>query len=175
MKIKNRQPVPEKYWDYENHEHGFRISYPSTWTKLENLEKAVVAFLRPEKGLMKKPFYDNINISIIQLPSADSDLEHFVMEDIDKNLKGLIPQFNLLKNTNIEMAGYPAYELIYTGSQKKKRPVQWLQVLVKRDTRVYVITCACSPERFEAFEKTARTILDTFVFIESPAIDGSKN
>ncbi|MGE5418444.1 MAG: NUDIX domain-containing protein [Acidobacteriota bacterium] len=150
---------------YENQQHGFRMRFPRDWAKFENFGDAIVAFVRPGK-LLKKSFGENVNVTYHDLSDDPMGLERFVDVSLE-DLKVKIPGFTMMTDQDITLAGMPGREIVYYGDFKKKEKLQWFQTLLKKDDRIYVITCAAPQEKFDQFLKTARSMLESFSWIDN--------
>lgn len=151
---------------YENREHGFRLRAPRDWAKVENFGDAIVAFVRSGK-VFKKSLSENVNITCHDLSANLMELEQFVDISLE-DLKVRIPGFELIANFDTSISEIPVREIAYLGDIKKKQKMQWLQTLIKKDNKVYVITCASPQDKFDSFNKIARSMLASFEWLESP-------
>ncbi|MGE5404311.1 MAG: NUDIX domain-containing protein [Candidatus Saccharibacteria bacterium] len=150
---------------YENQQHGFRMRYPRDWGKIENFGDAIVAIVKPGK-LLKKSLSENVNITFHDLSAEPMELDRFVEVSLE-DLKTKIPGFTLMEEQDITLAGMPGKEITYFGDFKKKEKLQWHQILVKRNDRIYVITSAAPQDKFASFHKTTRTMLESFTWINT--------
>lgn len=128
---------------YHNPAAGLRVTYPTTWTKLEHGErdtKALVAFLSPpsEKGERQHLSFD------AQALSEDVTLEKLKDATIAE-AKAVFPRFELISSEKTTFGGRDAWRTVYTAGTDRGT-ARIMQVLALSNGKAYSATYTARTE-----------------------------
>ncbi len=154
--------------DHENSFFHFSIQYPGTWKIMERNPLEV-----SEKGnstifIATSPESDaGFTVSVRNLPSANMELEEYSRISIE-SLEKSVRLFRLLEqDANLKLvSGFPTHKVTYSGSLDTKDGdevlVKVMQVWCIMGNKIYLLSYAASPEKFEASLPIAQKILASF-------------
>lgn len=144
---------------YTNQDAGFTVRYPPDWEQSESVQGTVVLFKSPAEGPTDQ-VRESVGVSTEQLPSASYTLDAYTSAAM-RQIQQAIPAFQLIASQSATLAGHPAHELVYTGTQDTTA-LEWLQLYTIVDGTSYILTFAAAPDSFTQFEATARAMFDSF-------------
>jgi hypothetical protein len=128
---------------YHNPGANLRLTYPTSWTKLDYGQqgtKALVAFVSPpdENGERQHLAFDvrklSENVSLEQMKDAAI-----------AEAKGVFPKFELVSSSQTTFGGHPAYQTVYTASTEKGS-ARILQVMALNDGKACSATYTARSE-----------------------------
>lgn len=143
---------------YQNKEYQIEILYPKSWRIAEETLGAQVIFLSPLESDEDK-FSENLNIIIMKVRQID-DLETICQNSIIQ-LSRFITNFKLISYEKTYLSGQESRLLLYTGEQQGFK-LQFLQVIMKKDDIIYIITFTAEEKAFARYLSTAKFIIDSF-------------
>jgi hypothetical protein len=143
---------------FHSDEEGFSIGYPPTWTKQEGAFGTVVTFADTEHA--SAGFAPNVNVVVEDLPTSDITQDQYTDAALAQ-LENFITNLDNVEERSAELAGQPATEVTYTGTQGKS-DLRWLQAYTVRGNRAFVLTFTALPDQFDTVEPVARTIFASF-------------
>lgn len=144
---------------YRNPEFSFSIAYFPDWELQEDFMGTVVVFLSPQENSADQ-FRDNINIVVEDLGAVELDLDEYI-ELSTTALESLITDFDLLESHDLDLAGVPAKEIIFTGSQGVFE-LKWWQVYLIKNDQAYVITFTAEADFFDDYIEFAEDMVASF-------------
>jgi serine/threonine-protein kinase len=143
---------------FHSEEEGFSIGYPPDWTRQEGAFGSVVAFADAEHA--SGGFAPNVNVVVEELPSSDISQDQYT-EAALAQLKNFITNLDNVEQNPSQLAGQPATEVTYTGTQGTSE-LRWLQVYTVAGDRAFVLTFTALPEQFDSVEPMARQMFASF-------------
>jgi CheY-like chemotaxis protein len=171
-------PVISKLKDLVGHKNSafhFSIQYPGTWKKMERNTQQVTQNSNTTIFIATSPESDaGFTVSVQNLPRLGMELEEYTRTSI-KSLEKSVRLFKLLEHdvSSAAVSGYPAHKVTYSGSLDTKDrdqvSVKVLQVWCILGNKVYLLSYAASPEKFEYSLPIAQRMLDSFR-LDEPAL-----
>lgn len=153
--------------DHENSAFHFSIQYPGTWKKMErntqvtqNSNMTIFIATSPESDA-------GFTVSVQELPRLGIELEEYTRTSIE-SLEKSVRLFKLLEHdvSSAAVSGYPAHKITYSGSLDTKDrdqvSVKVMQAWCILGNKVYLLSYAASPEKFEYSLLIAQRMLDSF-------------
>ncbi|MBN2367148.1 MAG: pre-peptidase C-terminal domain-containing protein [Calditrichaeota bacterium] len=153
-------PVPG-YLTYSNEVQGFRISYPVDWTKTENVQGATVVFISPLEGY-DDTFRENLNVVVTPFYGY-VDMESATNEAIEQ-LSNEFSNFYLIERNAMKLDGSDAMRIVYTGKYLGY-DIKWLQVLTIKNNRLYVVSYAAIPGKYNTYLGKVNQMINSFKVI----------
>ena len=154
--------------DHANSAFHFSIKYPATWKKMErgtqqstqNSNTTIFIATSPESDV-------GFTVSVQNLPRLGIDLEEYTRTSIE-SLEKSVRLFKLLDHdvSSSAVSGIPAHKVTYSGSLDAKDrdqvSVKVMQAWCILENKVYLLSYAASPEKFEYSLPIAQRMLDSF-------------
>ena len=138
---------------FDNPNLGFKLEYPSDWTKEESL-----SFISPRLSIS-----DEAPESIAV--TTEPNLSNLTLEEYsDSSLSILESQFSnytLIESSNSTLSGYPAHQIIYTYTLEGV-DLKNLQIWAIADDMVYVLTYGGTTKEFDDSLPVIQSMIDTF-------------
>jgi hypothetical protein len=147
------------FLSYSNPAEGFTIGYPATWTRFDDVQGTVVLFKSPSEGPTDR-VRESVGVSTESLPSTSFTIEAYT-DAAMQQVQQTIPEFHLISSDFTTLAGHPAHEIVYTGTQGSTM-LQWRQAFTVVSGKGYVLTFAGSPDDFARYDDIVQSIFDTF-------------
>ncbi len=164
-------PVISKIKDFLGHENSafhFSIQYPGIWKKMERNTQQVTQNSNMTIFIATSPESDaGFTVSVQNLPRLGMELEEYTRISIE-SLEKSVRLFKLLEHnaSSAAVSGHPAHKVIYSGSldikDRDQASVKVMQVWCIMGNKVYLLSYAASPEKFEYSLPIAQRILDSF-------------
>lgn len=159
-------PAETNFLLYENGLYGIRIIYPTSWEKLEYLEKnpyyTIVVGFRSPRGDIADTFLENMNI-VVEEFSEPVTLDEYSNNAIDA-LAGIIPNMNLLESGNTTLAGRTAHKLVYLADKSELRQ-KFMQVWTIKGNKAYILTYVARPDKYNIYLGTIQKMIGSFEII----------
>jgi hypothetical protein len=140
----------KSHMDFTN---GYRINYPDDWQR-QQLTPVVTGFFAPREG-PADIFSENVNVAVGEAPGP---LTQFVDAQVVQmqNSGGAV---QLIGRTHSLVNGLPAEQIQFSGhmgpvllrGQPEMVPMQWLQVYVQKNRRMYCLTYTAEPRAYELY------------------------
>lgn len=149
-----------KFLKYKSPRYHFSMSYPASWSIIENRPGIPVVFKSPRKGDLDS-FVENVALEIRPVPREVTleDYNAAALEDIKKTFGAFV---DIREKKAIRMLGEEGYRIIFVGvnpdSQNMKILLQW----VIRDGRVYQLAYMAQQKDFDEYFDEAQKIMRTF-------------
>jgi hypothetical protein len=133
------RPAPAGQATYHNPDAELRLTYPTTWTKLEHGQqgtRALVAFLAPayEKGDWQHLAFDVRKLSQDQPASIEEFKDAAIAE-----AKTVFPRFELISSKSTTLGGKEAFRIVYTAGTERGT-ARIMQVLALAGGNAYSAT-----------------------------------
>ena len=155
--------------DHENSAFHFSIQYPGSWKKMErNTQQQVTQNSNMTIFIATSPESDTgFTVSVQDLPRLGIELEEYTRTSIE-SLEKSVRLFKLLEHdlSSAAVSGYPAHKITYSGSldtnDQDQVSVKVMQAWCIIGNKVYLLSYAASPEKFEYSLPIAQRMLDSF-------------
>ena len=152
---------------YKNPIQGIKILYPSFWEKFENKSSSdkngtltnVVRFSPPHKNGAELAATLDIKLDNI------SGIKSITLANYSEEITSDLGQDFKVAESNVTLAGYPAYKLLYTGLENNV-DLQAMMVITLKDGMAYIINYTAEPEQYSHFLPTVQRMLDSFKILK---------
>jgi len=146
---------------YTNQNNFFSIDEPSGWTTDETATgNVVVTFYEPTSN--------NASIVLIQIivetVSSDVTLEELVTS-VKEQYPSVLDNFVVISESGRVVNGVDAYEIVATVSQQGY-DLKIKQVMIVKNLRIYVVTYAAAPARYQQFLSNFEDSVETFTVLD---------
>lgn len=153
------------YKVYKNSKVGLEIKFPADWgVNLHPEAGAVVSFVAPKDGPLD-PFYENMNISIKEMPQAMT-IEHLSNLIVKQVVGTLGEQIDITRTIPANIGGRSGYRLTFAGyGSNIPNPIQYTIAWTIIENRVYILTFTGLKQDSSKYEKRVETMIASFRFI----------
>jgi len=133
---------------------GFSIKYPPDWTKDEPKNGAISVLF----GMPTNNDTENLNVQVWNL-SAN--------ETLQSRTAVLLPavqgfsDFTQIEAVNTNLAGNPAYKVVYTANIDGDL-LKLTQIWTVKNGKEYIITYKAAPNNYDTYASTAQQMIDSF-------------
>ena len=152
------------FYLYRSSPLGFRVEYPSSWTKQVDLEAKCAAFITPMEGY-GDAYRDNLAVSYEGLG------EYTFEEFFDKyyaSLPSVFAGFTEIEKSEVLLDGKDAYKIVFssesTNEEGQEVKLKIMQYIALDDERVYFVTYSAAPSSYDYFLSFVNTMMETFSF-----------
>jgi hypothetical protein len=149
-------PKGSDYLSYTNSRYGFGLSYPSTWTKQENVGSSVVTFTSPSGGMGDIPA--TMRIVVEDLTANPMSLEQYKAAQLAKK-KGL-DGFNLIQDGPYKGNGFTGWKIAYTGIQGSL--MEWVEIYAMKGMSAYTLTYTSKEDKYAGYVVQMDNMLKSF-------------
>lgn len=146
---------------FEDPSLGVMIKYPSNWYT-SKIGQDQVTFIAPRES-DSPSFPAGLGIKSHNISSTDSTLES-IAKEIVKDLEDDTPDFTLLSSSDSRLNSLDAYEISFSATDDDGAKRTALQIVVRPDNLVYVITYKAYPEKYESYLLIVQSMLDSLKF-----------
>jgi eukaryotic-like serine/threonine-protein kinase len=133
---------------------GFSIKYPSDWTKDEPKNGAISVLF----GMPTNNDTENLNVQVWNLSANETLVSRTAV---------LLPavqsfsDFTQIEAVNTNLAGNPAYKVVYTANIGGDR-LKLTQIWTVKNGKEYIITYKAAPNNYDTYASTAQQMIDSF-------------
>ena len=138
------------------------IKYPSNWER-SKISQDQVTFIAPRES-DSPSFPAGLGIKSHNISSADSTLDSLA-EGIITDLKQDTRDFTLLSSGQSKLNNLDAYEISFSATDDNDAKRTAMQIVVKPENLVYVITYKAYPEKYESYLPIIQSMLDSLKFL----------
>jgi len=163
------------FLSYSNSTYGIKIQYPSSWLKEGSHNQSsndIVKFRSPAATVPA-----SLNIIGGKPASQSIPLQVYINVSL-YILRHSFDNFSLIDSNSTNLAGFPAYKIVYTGIIPSSGiELKFMQILTIKDSKSFVITFGTLPTDFSTYLPTIQKMIDSFAFIPvtTPATAQSTN
>jgi hypothetical protein len=140
------------YLTYTNPQWGFSLSYPSGWTKQENVGTAAVVFTSPGDTPA------TLRISVVDLSSNPMSPDQFKAAQIAK--KAGLDLFNLIYDQAHKGNGFTGWKIAYTGNSGYL--TEWVEVYAVKGTNGYILSFSSKEDKYAGFVVPMDNMIKSF-------------
>ncbi|MEO1671525.1 MAG: protein kinase [Cyanobacteria bacterium J06631_2] len=162
LKEKNQEPKIELS-SYENYSQGFRVDYPSGWSKQnrDDFFATGVVFFSPLANDSDQ-FKERVSVLVENLP-GDLPLAEYTQQSLDE-IKQLSDP-NIGEAKTITLGDDEGRQIAYQGEENGS-PVKRVQTWSVNGDRAYVVTYTAKPEDYENYLPTVERMIESFETIK---------
>jgi hypothetical protein len=155
-------PMAASLVTFEDRGLGLMIKYPSNWER-SKIGQDQVTFIAPRES-DSPSFPAGLGIKSHNISSADSTLES-IAKEIIADLEGNTQDFTLLSSSKSKLNSFDAYEISFSATDDNDAKRTAMQIVVRPDNLVYVITYKADPEKYESYLPVIQSMLDSLKFL----------
>ena len=144
---------------YENIERGFRVDYPTAWSKQnrDDFFATGVVFFSPLEDDTDK-FKERVSVMVENL-SEDTSLDEYTEQSLSEIEKLSDP--NVDEPQTIGLGENEGKQVVY-DSEENSKPVQRMQAWSVEDNKAYVITYTAEPDTYDKYLPTVEKMIESF-------------
>lgn len=155
-------PLADNLVTFEDRGLGLMIKYPSNWER-SKIGQDQVTFIAPRES-ESPSFPAGLGIKSHNVSSADSTLDSMAKE-IVTDLEQDTQDFTLLSSGQSKLNSFNAYEISFSATDDNDAKRTAMQIVVKPENLVYVITYKAYPEKYESYLPIIQSMLDSLNFL----------
>lgn len=155
-------PTADNLVTFEDRGLGLVIKYPSNWER-SKISQDQVTFIAPRES-DSPSFPAGLGIKSHNISSADSTLDSLA-KGIITDLKQDTRDFTLLSSGQSKLNSLDAYEISFSATDDNDAKRTAMQIVVKPENLVYVITYKAYPEKYESYLPIIQSMLDSLKFL----------
>lgn len=156
------QPLADNLVTYEDRGLGLVIKYPSNWER-SKIGQDQVIFIAPRES-DSPSFPAGLGIKSHNISSADSTLDSLA-RGIVTDLEHDTQDFTLLSSSQSKLNSFDAYEISFSATDENDAKRTAMQIVVKPENLVYVITYKAYPEKYESYLPILQSMLESLKFL----------
>lgn len=156
-------PPTEYMVTFEDISLGIAIEYPNNWER-SKISQDQVTFIAPRETDLPS-FPAGMGIRSHNLSSFNNTLDSLAREiitDLDRDNE----DFTLLSSGPTNLNDLDAYEIYFSATDDKEAKRSAMQLIVKPENLVYVITYKAYPELYESYMPIIQNMLDSLKFLK---------
>jgi hypothetical protein len=147
---------------FEDRGLGLMIKYPNNWER-SKIGQDQVTFIAPRQT-DSPSFPAGLGIKSHNISSTDSTLDS-IANEIVKDLEEDTRDFTLLSSSKSKLNDIDAYEILFSATDDSDAKRTAMQLVVKSENLVYVITYKAYPEKYESYMPIVQSMLDSLKFL----------
>jgi hypothetical protein len=147
---------------FEDQGLGLMIKYPSNWER-SKIGQDQVTFIAPRES-NSPSFPAGLGIKAHNISSVDATLDSIAKEiitDLEQNTR----DFTLLSSSQSKLNSIDSYEISFSATDDNDAKRTAMQIVVKPENLVYVITYKAYPEKYESYLPIIQSMLDSLKFM----------
>jgi hypothetical protein len=155
-------PLADNLVTFEDRGLGLMIKYPNNWER-SKIGQDQVTFIAPRES-ESPSFPAGLGIKSHNVSSADSTLDS-IAKEIVTDLEQDTQDFTLLSSGQSKLNSFNAYEISFSATDDNDAKRTAMQIVVKPENLVYVITYKAYPEKYESYLPIIQSMLDSLNFL----------
>lgn len=155
-------PLADNLVTFEDRGLGLMIKYPSNWER-SKIGQDQVTFIAPRES-ESPSFPAGLGIKSHNVSSADSTLDS-IAKEIVTDLEHDTQDFTLLSSGQSKLNSLNAYEISFSATDDNDAKRTAMQIVVKPENLVYVITYKAYPDKYESYLPIIQSMLDSLKFL----------
>lgn len=155
-------PMAGNLVTFEDRGLGLMIKYPNNWER-SKIGQDQVTFIAPRQT-DSPSFPAGLGIKSHNISSTDSTLDS-IANEIVKDLEEDTRDFTLLSSSKSKLNDIDAYEILFSATDDSDAKRTAMQLVVKSENLVYVITYKAYPEKYESYMPIVQSMLDSLKFL----------
>ena len=153
-------PLAGNLVTFEDRSLGLMIKYPSNWER-SKIGQDQVTFIAPRES-DSSSFPAGLGIKSHNI--SDSTLDD-IAKEIVTDLKDDTQDFTLLSSGKSKLNNFDAHEISFSATDDNDAKRTAMQIVVKPENMVYVITYKAYPEKYESYLPIIQSMLDSIKFL----------
>lgn len=155
-------PLADNMVTFDDRGLGLAIKYPSNWER-SKIGQDQVTFIAPRES-NSPSFPAGLGIKSHNISSVDATLDSIAKELIT-DLKQDTQDFTLLSSSQSKLNSLDSYEISFSATDDNDAKRTAMQIVVKPENLVYVITYKAYPEKYESYLPIIQSMLDSLKFM----------
>ncbi|MGH9975275.1 MAG: PsbP-related protein [Nitrososphaeraceae archaeon] len=155
-------PLAGNLVTFEDRDLGLVIKYPSNWER-SKIGQDQVTFIAPRES-DSSSFPAGLGIKSHNISSADSTLDA-IAKQIVTDLEDDTQDFTLLSSGKSKLNSFDTHEISFSATDDNDAKRTAMQIVVKPENLVYVITYKAYPEKYESYLPIIQSMLDSLKFL----------
>jgi PsbP-like protein len=155
-------PLADNMVTFEDRSLGLAIKYPNNWERSKTGQDQVT-FIAPRES-NSPSFPAGLGIKSHNISSGDSTLGS-IAKEIITDLEQDTRDFTLLSSSQSKLNNLDSYEISFTATDDNDAKRTAMQIVIKPENLVYVITYKAYPEKYESYLPIIQSMLDSLKFM----------
>lgn len=155
-------PLADNLITFEDQDLGLTIKYPNNWER-SKIGQDQITFIAPRES-DSPSFPAGLGIRSHNISSVESTLDS-IAKEIVTDLKHEAQDFTLLSSSHSKLNSFDAYEISFSATDDNDAKRTAMQIVVKPENLVYVITYKAYPEKYESYLPIIQSMLDSLKFL----------
>lgn len=155
-------PLADNLVTFDDRGLGVMIKYPSNWER-SKIGQDQVTFIAPRES-DSPSFPAGLGIKSHNISSGDSTLDSIANEIVD-DLKHETQDFTLLSSGPSKLNSHDAHEISFSATDDNDAKRTAMQIIVKPENLIYVITYKAYPEKYESYLPIVQSMLESLKFL----------
>jgi len=142
---------------YENAEYSFKIRYPTTWFKQEELLSNTIVTFAVDPGILES-LSGSLSITVADTGSMSIEA---IKDSHIENISMLFTDINISYDDSTTLAGESAYELIYTYRQGVST-IKQREIWTIKDDTLYFLTYIVEEKDYDMYVNNIEQMINSF-------------
>jgi hypothetical protein len=155
-------PLADNMVTFDDRGLGLAIKYPSNWER-SKIGQDQVTFIAPRES-NSPSFPAGLGIKAHNISSVDATLDSIAKEIITA-LQQNTRDFTLLSSSQSKLNSIDSYEISFSATDDNDAKRTAMQIVVKPENLVYVITYKAYPEKYESYLPIIQSMLNSLKFM----------
>jgi hypothetical protein len=155
-------PLADNMLTFDDRSLGLGIKYPNNWERSKTGQDQVT-FIAPRES-NSPSFPAGLGIKSHNISSGDSTLDS-IAKEIITDLEQDTRDFTLLSSSQSKLNSLDSYEISFTATDDNDAKRTAMQIVIKPEDLVYVITYKAYPEKYESYLPIIQLMLDSLKFM----------
>lgn len=155
-------PLADNMLTFDDRGLGLAIKYPSNWER-SKIGQDQVTFIAPRES-NSPSFPAGLGIKSHNISSVDATLDS-IAKEIITDLEQDTRDFTLLSSSQSKLNNLDSYEISFTATDDNDAKRTAMQIVIKPENLVYVITYKAYPEKYESYLPIIQPMLDSLKFM----------
>jgi len=155
-------PLADNMVTFDDRGLGLAIKYPNNWERSKTGQDQVT-FIAPRES-NSPSFPAGLGIKSHNISSGDATLDS-IAKEIITDLEQDTRDFTLLSSSQSKLNNLDSYEISFTATDDNDAKRTAMQIVIKPENLVYVITYKAYPEKYESYLPIIQSMLDSLKFM----------
>lgn len=151
-------PLADNMVTFDDRSLGLAIKYPNNWERSKTGQDQVT-FIAPRES-NSPSFPAGLGIKSHNISSGDATLDS-IAKEIITDLEQDTRDFTLLSSSQSNLNNLDSYEISFTATDDNDAKRTAMQIVIKPENLVYVITYKAYPEKYETYLPIIQSMLDS--------------
>ena len=155
-------PLADNMLTFDDRGLGLAIKYPSNWER-SKIGQDQVTFIAPRES-NSPSFPAGLGIKSHNISSGDATLDS-IAKEIITDLEQDTRDFTLFSSSQSKLNNLDSYEISFTATDDNDAKRTAMQIVIKPENLIYVITYKAYPEKYESYLPIIQPMLDSLKFM----------